>query len=232
MKHTGRRDRLYVEPCSLLLGGNAVLLKLKIAFLPTIVSFASKKQYQFFARASTCGSSLNFRPPLLQESQQNGKADAKAEVPVEPAHMQAKADHNVPSEVLAAAVAQGTSGVAEPSDATKPVEAHVDGQVLEAGQETGGSEVPQDNQSGQPGSLTETGVLEGAENGKRKIDGEDETAAKRTKVDESGAAMEQEGVKLWDVNRDGAEELGVERRGKRTIDFRGKLYLAPLTTVG
>jgi hypothetical protein len=185
-------------------------------------------QYLLFARASTCGSSLKFRPPLLQESQQNGKADANAEVPVEPANMQAKADHNVPSEVLAAAVAQGTGGMAEPGDATKPLEAQVDGQVLEAGQETGVSEVLQDDQSGQP----ETGVPEGAENGKRKTDGEDETAAKRTKVVESGAAMEQEGVKLWDVNRDGAEGLGVERRGKRTIDFRGKLYLAPLTTVG
>jgi hypothetical protein len=95
-------------------------------------------------------------------------------------------------------------------------------QVPEAGQETGVSQVLQDDQSGQPGSVTETGVPEGAENGKRKIDGEDETAAKRTKVVETGAAMEQDGVKLWDVNRDGVEGPGVERQGKRTIDFRGE----------
>ena len=47
-------------------------------------------------------------------------------------------------------------------------------------------------------------------------------------LDETGAG----GPTKWgDVTGGRAEGLGVERRGKRTIDFRGKLYLAPLTTV-
>ena len=44
-------------------------------------------------------------------------------------------------------------------------------------------------------------------------------------------------VKVWDAARQGAQPIGVHDlhagpRERRTLDFRGKTYLAPLTTVG
>ncbi|GAQ85580.1 tRNA-dihydrouridine synthase [Klebsormidium nitens] len=157
--------------------------------------------------------------------------DMEQEGPSEPAHVQTKADHHIPSEALAASVAQETNGVAEPSKVEpSKAEPQMDSAGLQAGS-VDGSALPLAEESGSADPAGREGT-EAAEEGKRKVNGESEPTAKRAKLVENGAGTEVGPTKLWDVNGGGAEGLGVERRGKRTIDFRGKLYLAPLTTVG
>lgn len=152
------------------------------------------------------------------------------EGPSEHAHVQTKADHHIPSEVLAANIAQETNGMAEPSKAEfndgKP---QLDSAGLQAGN-ADNSMLPMVEENGLADVASREGT-EAAEEGKRKVSGESEPVAKKAKVGDIGAGAAEGPSKLWDVNGGGVEGLGVERRGKRTIDFKGKLYLAPLTTV-